>query len=293
MTSAELATIVRPPISGETVVAGVAGSPVRHTLSPRIHNAWLEAAAIDGVYIPFSPRPDGFTAFAEGLRGGAVRGLNVTAPFKEAALALADRSTDRARAAGAANLLVFEAGGGIFADNTDGEGLLGAFRAQARGFDPAAGPLVILGAGGAARGAAAAFLAAGAPYVHFIARNPDRGEGLAALFGDRAACLDQAGASESFREASAVINATPLGLGGGAGPDTPFELLAGACVVMDMVYRPVRTAWLDRAKARGLRTVDGLAMLIGQAEPSFRAFFGHQPPPIDVRSLVVAALETR
>jgi len=293
VTWAEPASVLRPPISGETVVAGVAGSPVRHTLSPRIHNAWLEAAAIDGVYIPFAPPADGFAAFADGLRGGVVRGLNVTAPFKEMALALADQSTDRAQAAGAANLLVFEPDGRIFADNTDGEGLLAAFRSQAPGFDPAAGPLVILGAGGAARGAAAAFLAAGAPHVRFVSRNPDRGDGLVGLFGDRATWLDQAGASAAFRAANAVINATPLGLGGGVGPDMPFESLGGVCVVMDMVYRPVRTVWLDRAKARGLRTVDGLAMLIGQAEPSFRTFFGRPPPPIDVRSLAVAALEAR
>src|SRR5665213_3567163 len=122
-------------ISGMTVVAGVAGSPVSHSLSPAIHNAWLAAAAIDAVYVPFAPPADGFARFAEGLRGAAVRGLNVTAPFKEAALAAADRASARARRAGAANLLIFEADGSIGADNTDGEGLLTAFAEQAPGFD--------------------------------------------------------------------------------------------------------------------------------------------------------------
>src|SRR5665213_2776619 len=89
-------------ISGMTVVAGVAGSPVSHSLSPAIHNAWLAAAGIDAVYVAFAPPADGFARFAEGLRGGAVRGLNITAPFKEAALASADRISDRARRAGAA-----------------------------------------------------------------------------------------------------------------------------------------------------------------------------------------------
>ncbi|HEX7760255.1 MAG TPA: shikimate dehydrogenase, partial [Caulobacteraceae bacterium] len=130
-------------ISGMTVVAGVAGAPVRHSLSPLLHNAWLAAAGIDGVYVAFSPPAAGFTAFAKGLRGGAITGLNVTVPFKEEALALADTASDRAAAAGAANLLVFRADRTIHADNTDGLGLLAAFAVQAPGFDPAAGPAVV------------------------------------------------------------------------------------------------------------------------------------------------------
>ena len=116
-------------ISGATVVAGVAGSPVKHSLSPLIHNAWIAAAGLDAVYVPFSPPADGFAVFARGLAGGAVRGLNVTVPFKETALEVATRATARAGAAGAANLLVFETDGAIVADNTDGEGLLGALAA--------------------------------------------------------------------------------------------------------------------------------------------------------------------
>ena len=149
---------MRPAVSGETIVAGVAGQPVRHSLSPLIHNAWLVAAGLVGVLVAFAPALDRFTAFADGLRGGLIRGLNVTAPFKEAALALADEVSPIGRAAGSANLLVFEADGAIHADNTDGQGLLDAFAAQAPGFDPAAGPVTILGAGGAARAVAAAFL---------------------------------------------------------------------------------------------------------------------------------------
>src|SRR6185437_4516007 len=149
---------MKPPISGATVEAGVAGAPVAHSLSPLIHNAWLEAAGIDGVYVAFSPPADGFTAFARGLGGGAIRGLNVTVPFKEDALRLADAVSAAARRAGAANLLVFEADGRIRADNTDGAGLLAAIAEQAPGFDVRRGPVVILGAGGAARGAAAALV---------------------------------------------------------------------------------------------------------------------------------------
>jgi shikimate dehydrogenase len=283
---------MRRGVSGETVVAGVTGAPVRHSLSPLLHNAWLEAAGVDGVYVAFAPATNRFAAFVDGLRGGVVRGVNVTAPFKETALALADHTSPTARAAGSANLLLFEADGAIRADSTDGEGLLIAFREQAPRFDPAAGPVVILGAGGAARAAAAAFLVAGAPRIDFLARTAARGQALVAALGEKTRAFGQAEADDPLRGARAVINATPLGLGGGPGPDAPLHLLDARCVVMDMVYRPIRTAFLEAAKARGLRTVDGLAMLIGQARPSFERFFGQPPPAIDVRALAVAALET-
>ena len=142
---------MRQGITGATVVAGVVGSPITHSLSPLIHNAWIEMAQIDAVYVAFSPPTDAFRAFAEGLRGGVIRGLNVTLPFKVDALNVADHVAEPAAQAGAANLLIFNPDGSITADNTDGLGLLGALAAQAPGFDPRLGPAVILGAGGAAR----------------------------------------------------------------------------------------------------------------------------------------------
>ena len=138
-------------VTAKTIVAGVAGAPVRHSLSPLMHNAWLEKAGIDGVYVAFAPHQDRFRAFAEGLRGGAVRGLNVTIPFKEQALAVADEASALARAAGAANLLLFGDDGKIEARNTDGQGLLRAIAAQAPDLELAGGPITVMGAGGAAR----------------------------------------------------------------------------------------------------------------------------------------------
>jgi shikimate dehydrogenase len=276
------------PISGATVVAGVAGAPVAHSLSPLIHNAWLAAAGIDAVYVAFSPPAEGFAAFAKGLAGGAVRGLNVTVPFKEAALALADEASAAAQRAGAANLLVFEPDGTIRADNTDGIGLLAALAEQAPGFDVRRGPAVILGGGGAARGVAAALVAAGAPQVRLINRTEARAEAIAAALGAGVQAL--AASAAAFEDAALVVNATTLGLGGGAGPALPFERTPPSAVVMDMVYRPLRTEFLARAAAAGRTTVDGLAMLVGQARPSFEALFGAPPPDIDVRGLCLAAL---
>jgi shikimate dehydrogenase len=278
-------------ITGATVVAGVVGRPVRHSMSPILHNAWLEAAGLDGVYVPFSPTEEGFPAFVDGLRGGNLSGLNVTLPFKAGALAVADRASERAQRAGAANVLVFEADGSVRADNTDGEGLLSAFAVQARGHDLTAAPVVVLGAGGAGRGAVAALLDAGAPEVRIVNRTLARAEQIKTELGGPVRVFGWDALARACAGAGTLINATALGLNGA---DPPLEALDGLppdAVVMDMVYKPLNTALLERAAARGHAVVDGLEMLIGQAVPSFEAFFGRPPPAnVDVRALALAAL---
>lgn len=278
-------------ISGAAVVGGVCGAPIRHSMSPLIHNAWIAAAGLDAAYVPFAPAEDRFETFIEGLRGGAVRGLNVTIPFKERALALADSASDLARMAGAANLLIFKADGTLRADNTDGPGLLDAIAVQAPGFDVAARPVVILGAGGAARGAVAALLLAGAPRVAIVNRTLARAQSLAQALGAGAVAADETALPTLLAEAGLVINATSLGLGGGEGPAAPLDLTPPDAVVMDMVYKPLRTEFLRRAQALGRRTVDGLEMLLRQAAPSFEAIYGQAPPTlVDVRALALRQL---
>jgi shikimate dehydrogenase len=275
------------------MVAGVIGRPVRHSLSPAIHNAWLAAAGIDGVYVALSPAPERLAAFVDGLRGGGVlSGINVTVPYKEQALALADRASERASRAGAANLLLFGADGGVVADNTDGVGLLGAFAAQAPRFAVAAGPVVVLGAGGAARGAAAALLEAGAPEVRLINRTRARAEAIAATLGHGLRVFGWQEAADALRGSGALVNATTLGLAGGEPLDLDLASLSTSAAVMDMVYRPLITPLLARARDGGRAIVDGLEMLIRQAEPSFEALFGQSPPAdVDVRGIALAALK--
>jgi shikimate dehydrogenase len=274
------------------MVAGIAGCPVTHSLSPVIHNAWIAAAGLDAVYVPFNVPEDGFAAFATSLRGGVVRGINVTIPFKETALELSDLAGQLAEKAGAANLLTFPADGQIVARNTDGPGMLDAIFEQAAGFDPAAAPAVILGAGGAARGAAAALVMAGAPAVRLINRSPERASSLAKALGGVVSAHPLGDHQGALEDAGLVINATSLGLGGGDGPEIDFTALPSSAVVMDMVYKPLETQFLRLARARGHRTVDGLEMLIRQAAPSFEAFFGQAPPEgVDVRKLCVQALK--
>ena len=276
---------------GRTKIAAVVGAPVAHSLSPLIHNAWIRAAGMDALYVALSPPTDGFVTLARGMRGGPVRGFNVTTPFKQEALEVADKASDRARRAGAANLLIFEADGTVFADNTDGQGLLAAFAEQAPEFDPGAAAAIVIGAGGAARSAVMTLLDAGAPRVWIFNRNKARAETLANDAGKRAGAGGPGEIEGALSQAGVIINATTVGLGGAEGPHIPLEAAPPHAVIMDMVYRPVQTAFLQRAASLGLRGVDGLAMLVGQAEPSFAALFGAPPPMIGVRALALAALE--
>ncbi|HWQ87691.1 shikimate dehydrogenase family protein [Brevundimonas sp.] len=260
-----------------TVVAGVAGQPIAQSLSPVIHGTWIAAAGLDAVYRAFGPADA--AAFADLVgqgRRGVLRGLNVTAPFKEQALALADEVAAAARACGSANLLVFE-DGRIRADSTDGEGLMGALAEQAPELEVNSRPVVILGAGGAARAAAAALMAAGAQ-VGVLNRTAERARALA---DDLGVAVVEAGA---LGEAALVVNALSVP------PSIDPAALKSEAVLMDMTYRPLVTPFLAAGRARGLTTVDGLAMLIGQAKPSFRALFGVEPPDVDVRRAALAAL---
>lgn len=278
-------------ITGAAVVGGVCGQPIRHSMSPLIHNAWIAAAGLDAAYVPFAPAVDRFETFVNGLRGGAVRGINVTIPFKERALAIADTASDLAGMAGAANLLLFDADGAVHAENTDGPGLLGAIAAQAPGYDVTAAPVVVLGAGGAARGAIAALLLAGAPQVSVVNRTVARAKDLADTFGEKVLARGEEALPALLPEAGLMINATSLGLGGGDGPVADLALTPRNAVVLDMVYKPLRTEFLRRAEAAGRATVDGLEMLLRQAIPTFEAIYGQAPSPeVDVRGLALKLL---
>lgn len=266
-------------ITGAAAVAGIAGHPIAHSLSPVMHNAWLAAAGTDGAYVPF-PAKDaaGFEALVAAGRAGLVQGLNVTAPFKEQAFAIADEATDRARRVGSANILVFE-DGRVSADSADGEGLILGLKEQAPVLVLNGASVVILGAGGAARAAVGALVDAGAT-VQLVNRTRERAEALAADLGPGVEAANE----DALDEAGLVINALSVP------PSMDVGRLRDEAVVMDMTYNPLETELLKAARGRGLTTVDGLAMLIGQAGPSFQAIFRCPPPPLDLRPVLMAHL---
>ena len=274
---------MRARITGAARLGGIVGNPVTHSLSPVIHNAWLEAAGLDATYGAFSPRDAaGFDALVAFGRAGLLAGVNVTAPFKEQAFASADVVSGTAKASGSANILVFS-DGQVFADSTDGEGLIWALAQQAPRLSLRGATAVMLGAGGAARAAVSALSAAGAR-VRIVNRTRERAEALAR---DLGGSVEVGEADTAFEGAALVINALSVR------PELDPGTLDPTTVVMDMTYRPVRTPFLTAAERAGLSTVDGLDMLIGQAGPSFRAIFGVEPPDLDPRPLLLAHLGER
>ncbi|WP_160123617.1 shikimate dehydrogenase [Rhodovarius lipocyclicus] len=266
-------------ITGKARVAGVFGWPVGHSRSPLLHNHWLDRHGIDGAYIPLPTPPEDFAAAVRGVMAAGFAGANVTIPHKEAAFALCDERDAAAERAGAVNTLVFR-DGRILGSNTDGYGFMENLRAHAPGWRPGAGPAVLLGAGGAARAIAAALLDAGVPELVLVNRTAARAQALADALGGPVSVATEAPLSG----AALLVNTTSLGMTGQPPLDIDLTPLPAHAVVADAVYVPLETALITAARARGLAVVPGLGMLLHQARPGFRAWFGADP-------VVDAALE--
>ena len=246
--------------------AGVAGHPIDHSRSPAIHRYWLDRFGIEGTYEAFDPgqADEGFAALVSRLASEGYVGLNVTMPFKAAALVLADEAEETARRVGGANTLTFR-DGCVRAANTDGAGFAAALAAHAA---PPARALV-LGAGGTAPSVLAALEGA---EVLLANRTEARAAALAARFGARVVPWDEREAAAS--DVALVVNATPLGLREDDPlPIDPGALLGGTCVA-DCVYAPGETPLVRAARARGLPAFDGFFMLVAQAVPGHEAWFG-------------------
>ena len=275
-----------PILSGKARVAGIIGWPVSHSRSPRLHGFWLERHAIDGAYIPLAIRPEDFPAAVRGLVASGFAGANVTLPNKIAAFEVCDTVDATARRAGAVNTLVFE-NGKITGSNTDGWGFIANLKAH--GVALAAGSVLILGAGGSARAIAAALQDAGVT-VALANRTRARAEALARdLPGLR--IVEWAHRHAALQDHAMVVNTTSLGMAGQAALELDLSKAPMGMVVADIVYVPLETPLLAAARLAGLRPVEGLGMLLYQAIPGFKAWFGVEPV-VDtaLRAFVVADL---
>ncbi|HTQ13206.1 MAG TPA: shikimate dehydrogenase [Rhizomicrobium sp.] len=260
-------------IGGRAKLAGVIGWPVAHSLSPRLHAFWLAAHGIDGAYVPLPVRREDFARVVDALRRAGFVGVNVTVPHKEAGFALAQDLDAAARAAGAANLLVFR-GGRIEGRNTDAAGLAASLGEELGKAAVSGKDVAILGAGGAARAAVLAMDQLGARSIRLVARNRGRGE---ALLPSANISVHDWNDPAALAGAELLVNATSAGMDGRPAPGVALDALPVAAVVCDLVYNPLDTDFLRAARARGHRTVDGLGMLMHQAVPAFEAFFGERP----------------
>jgi shikimate dehydrogenase len=271
--------------------ACVIGWPIEHSRSPLIHGYWLKKYGIDGAYMKEAVPPDAVTQFLRSLAQNGFVGCNVTVPHKEAAFVVADVKEPSSLAVSAANTLWIE-GGKLHAANTDAYGFMTYLNERAPGWDANDLPVSILGAGGAARAIIHGLLEADAPEVRVFNRTRGRAEALAEHFGPRVKAFDWRDRGRRSRKAAVLVNTTTIGMNGVGSLDIDFHTFDPTCVVCDIVYVPLQTELIVRALGRGLRTVDGLGMLLHQAVPGFEKWFGVRPEVTrELRDLLVADIE--
>jgi shikimate dehydrogenase len=250
------------------------GWPAAHSRSPLIHHYWLRKLGIEGGYVIEAVPPEDFAVFVRRLSTHGFVGANVTLPHKERALALSTPDA-RARAVGAANTLWYEAGE-LRATNTDVEGFINNLDACASGWDKATDALV-LGAGGAARAVVFGLIERGIKHVHLANRTIERANALADQFGASVHPVAWDAIGELLPRAGLLVNTTSLGMRGQPVLELDVGRLADDAVVADLVYLPLETPLLAAARARGLKTADGLGMLLHQAVRGFELWFGQRP----------------
>lgn len=276
------------PTPSRAPAACLIGWPAAHSRSPLIHHYWLRTLGIAGGYSIEAVPPEEFAGFIAELRRRGFVGANVTIPHKEHALSLSEPD-ERARAVGAANTLWFE-GDRLRSTNTDVEGFLANLDAAAPGWDRAEDALV-LGAGGAARAVVFGLKERGIARIHVANRTIARAEALARQFGATVVPADWDAVPGLLPRSALVVNTTSLGMHGQPPLALDAALLAPGAVVNDLVYVPLETPLLAAARARDLRTADGLGMLLHQAVRGFELWFGRRPQvTAELRALVEADL---
>jgi shikimate dehydrogenase len=264
------------------------GWPAAHSRSPLIHHYWLRTLGIEGGYNIEAVPPEGFAEFVLHLSAHGFVGANVTIPHKERALALSAPDA-RARAVGAANTLWYD-GGELRSTNTDIEGFIHNLDAAAPGWD-AAEEALVLGAGGSSRAVVFGLIERGIKRVHLANRTIDRARALADQFGASVHPVAWDAIGDLLVEAGLLVNTTSLGMHGQPELAIDVSRLPSQAVVADLVYVPLETALLAAARARGLRTADGLGMLLHQAVRGFELWFGQRPQVTpELRELVEADL---
>jgi shikimate dehydrogenase len=277
-------------ISGRTRIAAVIGEPVRHSLSPAIHNAAFAALDLDWVYVALEvPRGQGRAAI-KAMRTLGIDGLNVTMPHKSDVARAVDRLSPMAKALGSVNTVV-RVGDDLVGESTDGQGFVNALRDD-EGLEPAGKRFLVVGAGGAARAVVKAVADAGAAEVIVAARRADQATACAKLAGK----AGRAGPIDAASDVDVIVNATPIGMGeivalhGDLGMPVDPERLHPGQLVADLVYEPLVTPLVAAARERGVAAVNGVGMLIHQAALAFRLWTGEDPPLAAMSAGALSAL---
>lgn len=272
-------------------LAGVMGWPVAHSRSPAIHNHWIRHYGLNGSYVLLPVQPDRLGDAVRGLRALGFAGCNITIPHKVAAMPLMDRIDPLAARIGAINTVVVQPDGALYGYNTDAFGYIQSLLDAQPGWRADAGPVTVLGAGGAARAILVALAERGAKEIRLCNRSLDKAEALAAEFGAPIRAVPWAQREDALDGAALLVNTTSLGMKGQDPLDISLARLPQHALVSDIIYVPLETPLLAAARLRGNPTVNGLGMLLNQARPAFQHWFGVMPELTpELRRLVEATL---
>ena len=263
--------------SSTFVMAGVMGWPISHSRSPLIHNHWLAQLGLNGTYLPLPVNPLRLSEALTGLSALGFAGCNLTLPHKVQALECITQLDDVARQIGAVNTVVVQPDGSLRGTNTDAFGYIQSLQEAHPKWQASSGPAVVLGAGGAARAVVWALADAGAKEIRLLNRSLDKAQAMAAEFGTPVKTFAWDQRHAALADASLLVNTTTQGMLGQPALEIQLEALPLHALVSDIVYTPLQTDLLLRAKTRGNPTVGGLGMLLHQARPAFEAWFGVMP----------------
>ncbi len=264
-------------MANKFVMAGVMGWPVAHSRSPTIHNHWIRQYGLQGAYGLFPVQPGKLEDAIRGLPALGLAGCNVTIPHKVDAMKLMDVVDPLARRMGAINTIVVTPEGALHGFNNDGFGYIQCLRDAKPDWTANAGPATVLGAGGAARAVVLSLLDQGATEIRLVNRTRAKAQALADEFGAGVQVFDWSERSEALSDIALLVNTTNQGMHGQPDLDIALDRLPVSALVSDAIYIPLETPLLTAARLRGNQTVNGLGMLLNQARPAFKAWFGVMP----------------
>ncbi|MGZ4694309.1 MAG: shikimate dehydrogenase [Acidimicrobiales bacterium] len=270
-------------LSGATRLAAVIGDPIRHSRSPAIFNAAFAATGLDWAYLAFEVSEGRAGGALDAMRVLGIEGLSVTMPHKTDVARLVDECSPHAARLGAVNC-VARHGERLVGHNTDGAGFVASLAADG-GFEPAGRRCVVLGGGGAARAVVLALAEADAAEVLVVNRSPDKAQAAAALAGPAGSVAPVDELARHLASADLLVNATSVGMDSTSSPvdDDSLAALAEGALVADLIYLPAVTPLLAAARARGIRTLNGLGMLVHQAAEAFELWTGLVAPVAEMR----------